>query len=130
MRNEGLVKTLTAGAAIAANRIVKFDGTDAGEVIQSAAATDMHIGVSDLGADEAGDRVDVIVDGIALVVYGGNVTQGQLLTADSDGKAVAAAPAAEASNRTIGIAMVGGVSGDIGSVLLRQGSVSNATDGA
>jgi len=130
MRNEGLVKTLTAGAAIAANRIVKFDGTDALEVIQGAAATDMLIGVSDLGADDAGDRVDVIVDGIALVEYGGNVTQGNLLTSDADGKAIASAPAAEATNRIIGIAMVGGVSGDIGSVLLRQGAHSNATDGA
>lgn len=129
MRNEGLVKTLVAGAAIAAHRIVKFNGTTAHSVIQAAAATDHSIGVSDLGAD-SGDRVDVIMDGIAHVEYGGDVTQGAWLTADSNGKAVAAAPAAEATAQCIGRAMVGGVSGDIGSVRIAPNSLSNATDGA
>jgi hypothetical protein len=125
MRNEGLQKTLIAGGAVAKNRIVKFGSSDTAAV-QAAAATDLLVGVSDnLGAD-AGEPFDVIVDGIALVEYGGNVTRGALLTADSDGKAVAAAPAAAATARVIGVAMVSGVAGDIGSVLVRQGAVSNA----
>lgn len=127
MRNEGLAKTLIAGATVAARRIVKFGSGDTA-VLQSSAAADFHIGVSDLGA-ASGEYCDVIVDGIALVQYGGDVTRGALLTADSDGRAIAAAPAAEATARIIGVAMVSGVSGDIGSVLLRQGAVSNATDG-
>jgi hypothetical protein len=128
MRNEGLAKTLIAGATVAARRIVKFGSGDTA-VIQAAAATDFSIGVSDLGG-ASGEPTDVILDGIALVEYGGDVTRGALLTADADGKAIVAAPAAEATARIIGIAMIGGVSGDIGSVLLRQGAVSNATDGA
>lgn len=126
MRNEGLAKTLVAGAAVAARRIVKFGSSDTA-VVQAAAATDLIIGVSDLGAD-SGEYCDVIVDGIALVEYGGNVTRGQFLTSDANGKAVAAAPAATATNRIIGVAMKSGVSGDIGSVLIEQGSVSNAAN--
>lgn len=128
MRNEGLIKTFTAGAAIAARRIVTFDGTDDGEVIQAAAATGLLIGVSDLSA-ASGERVDVVLSGVAVVEYGGNVTQGALLTADADGKAIAAAPTAELTYRVIGVAMVGGVSGDLGSVLISHSGVSNATDG-
>jgi hypothetical protein len=127
MRNEGLAKTLIAGAAVAARRIVKFGSGDTA-VVQAAAATDLSIGVSDLGAS-SGEYCDVIVDGIALVEYGGEVTRGQLLTADSNGKAIAAAPAATATARAIGVAMVSGVSGDIGSVLIAHSAVTNGTDG-
>lgn len=127
MRNEGLAKTLIAGAAVAARRIVKFGASDTA-AIQSAAATDAHIGVSDLGATASGDPFDVIVDGIALVEYGGNVAAGDLLTADADGKAIAAAPAATASARTIGPAMRTGVAGDIGSVRIAPGSVTNGAN--
>jgi hypothetical protein len=126
MRNEGLAKTLIAGAAVAARRIVKFGSSDTA-VIQASAAADLSIGVSDLGG-ASGEYTDVIVDGIALVEYGGNVTRGQLLTADSDGKAVAAAPAATASARVIGVAMLSGVSGDIGSVLIDRSTVTNGAN--
>lgn len=127
MRNEGLQKTLIAGAAVAKNRIVKFGSSDTA-VIQAAAATDSLIGVSDNLGAASGEPLDVIIDGIALVEYGGNVTRGALLTADADGKAVAAAPAATASARIIGIAMMSGVSGDIGSVRIAPGSVTNGAN--
>lgn len=126
MRNEGLAKTLIAGAAIAAHRIVTFD-SDPDTVVQASAATDSLIGVSDLGADAASERVDVIVDGIALVEYGDTVNAGDLLTTDSDGKAVAAEPASGATARVIGVAMVGGVSGDIGSVRIAPSALTNAS---
>lgn len=129
MRNEGLQKTLIAGAAVAKNRIVKF-GSDDSTAIQASAATDKSIGVSDNLGAASGDTFDVIIDGIALVEYGGNVTRGDMLTADSNGKAVAAAPTATNSVRVIGVAMASGVSGDIGSVRIAPGAVSNATDGA
>lgn len=118
MRNEGLAKTLIAGAAVAARRIVKFNGT-ANTVVQAAAAADKVIGVSDLGADAAGETMDVILTDIALVEYGGTVAAGDLLAADAAGKAVVAAD----GNRTIGVAMVAGVSGDIGSVRIAPGTV-------
>jgi len=115
MRNEGLQKTLIAGAAVAKNRIVKFGSADTA-AIQAAAATDLLIGVSDNLGAASGEPFDVIVDGIALVEYGGSVTRGQKLTADADGKAIAAAPTAGANAQIIGVAMLSGAAGDIGSV--------------
>ena len=122
MRNEGLPQTLLAGGAITKSRIVKFGANDQ-TVVQSDAAGDSHIGVADsLGQPEAGQTIDVIIDGVALVEYGGNVNAGALLTADASGRAIAATAAAGANVRVIGVAMLGGVSGDIGSVRLAPGS--------
>ena len=122
MANPVLTKSFDAEAAIARFRIVKFGSGD-GAVVQAAAATDALMGVADAPGAESGRRADVIVQGVAEVEYGGNVTRGALLTADADGKAVAAAPAAGANCRVIGVAMVSGVSGDIGSVLVSPGSM-------
>jgi hypothetical protein len=81
-------------------------------VLQGAAATDLLIGVSDLGATSVGDRVDVHRSGIVRVEYGATVTRGDLLTADSVGRAIAVTPGAGV--RTIGVAEVSGVVGDYG----------------
>lgn len=122
MSNANLVKNFVAEAAIGKYRIVKF-GTADGQVVQGAAAADLLVGVSTDIAAAINERCDVIVDGQADVEYGGAVTRGALLTSDATGKAVAAAPAAGVNNRIIGIAMVSGVAGDIGSVLVSPGSV-------
>lgn len=111
MHNPGLIKSLLAGAVIAANRIVKF-GADDAHVVQAAAATDASIGVSPLGAEEIGQVCDFATEGLCTVEYGGTVTRGDMLTADANGMAVVAA----AGNRAIGVAMVSGVAGDLGSV--------------
>lgn len=120
-------KTLTfdAGAAITKRRIVKPGAADLA-VVQGAAATDFLIGVSTDVDSDSGDHVDVILSGVAEVEYGGNVTRGALLTSDADGKAVVAAPAAGANNRVIGIAVISGVSGDIGSVLISPHQIQGA----
>lgn len=62
----------------------------------------------------------MVFSGIAEVEYGGNVTRGDLLTSDANGKAIATTTA---GNRIIGIAMASGVSGDIGLALINPGSV-------
>lgn len=122
IRHEGLARTYKATAVVNPHRIVKLASENT--ALQAAAATDLLIGVSDsLGADAIGDAFDVILDGVASVVYGGNVSVGQLLTADASGKAVAAAPTAGANARVIGVAMIAGVADDIGSVLISQCSV-------
>ncbi|MBF8271561.1 MAG: DUF2190 protein [Magnetococcales bacterium] len=115
--NPILTKAFTAGATVNPWRVVKFDSAD-GTVIQAAAATDALLGVANNLGAAAGNRVDVCLSGIAEVEFGGAVTRGALLTSDANGKAVAAAPAAGANNRAIGVAMVSGVSGDIGTVLI------------
>lgn len=122
MRNQGLIKTFNSGAAIVRSRIVQF-GADERTVIQSSAATSSHIGVADdVATPGAGEPVDVVLSGVATVEYGGNVTVGALLTANATGQAIAATAAAGSNVRVIGIAMVGGVSGDLGAVMLSPGS--------
>lgn len=120
IRNEGLTKAFTAGAAISARRLVKFGSGD-DLVIMSAAAGDSIIGVSSLSS-ASGERVDVILTDIPLVEYGGTITRGQLVISDSTGRAIAATAAAGTNVRTAGLAMVSGVVGDIGAVLLSPGS--------
>ncbi|HVT36064.1 MAG TPA: ubiquitin-activating E1 FCCH domain-containing protein [Nevskiaceae bacterium] len=90
--NRLLTLALNAGAAIAAYRICKF-GADDTTVIQSAASTDAHIGVStDVPAGGAGDPIDLVRIGLSPVEYGGSVTRGDLLTSDANGKAVTVTP--------------------------------------
>lgn len=113
MANEVLTKAFLAGAAINARRIVKFDTTD-GTVIQAAAAADLSVGVCGEVGPASGERCDVVLQGIADVDFGGTVARGAMVTADANGKAVAAA----STNRTIGIALVSAVSGDIAPVLI------------
>ena len=114
------LKQYIAETAIGSNLICKPGSTD-DYMVQAAAATDYLMGVSDNIAGAAAGRVDIIKEGIADVIYGGNVTRGNPLTSDANGKAVVAAPAAGSNVRIIGFAEVSGVSGDLGSVLISPG---------
>ena len=98
MRNQGLQKSYTAEAAVAAYRIVK------------------------LGAAVANDRIDIVRSGISEVEYGGTIAAGDLLTADASGRAIVATAGAGTNVRVIGVAEVAGVLGDIGSLLIDPGS--------
>lgn len=109
------VKAFTAGATIAPYTIVKFSAS--GTVIPAAASTDSIIGVSrGLLTANVGDRVDVILDGIADVVCGGTVTRGGKVMSDASGNALDLT----STNRQLGIALESGVSGDRIPVLLKQ----------
>lgn len=117
MNNPMLTKNFTADGDVTPYRVVKFS-TDDDLIADVADVTDLGVGVADyLGAGD-GERLDVILVGVAPVEYGGNVTRGQRLTWDATGKAVAAAGA---NVRCLGIAMESGVTGDIGSCLLIPG---------
>lgn len=90
MRNEMFVKNFAAAGAIAAYRAVKFGSSDS-IAAQATARNSAIFGVSDsLGADAAGDPVDVIMGGVATIEYGGTITRGDQLTSDANGKAIAA----------------------------------------
>lgn len=117
--NVGLVKTFIAMSVIAEYRIVQFGALDR-EVTQASAATQKFAGVIGLpkGASAVeGDAVDVIKSGVAEVIYGGNVTVGDVLTADAQGRAVVAVD----GNSVIGIAQISGVLGDLGAVQIQFG---------
>jgi hypothetical protein len=118
MSNKTLTKNYIAGAAIPANTFVKWDSVD-GQVIKATAATDFIIGATgELGADAAGDRVDIVISGIAEIKAGGTITRGAKVTADSNGDAVATSAAAGSNQRVAGIAFASAVDNDIFQVLL------------
>jgi hypothetical protein len=122
MSNINMVRNFksTAGA-IAAFTIVKPGASD-GLVIPAAASTDKLLGVTTDIAAATGDRCDVIIGGIADVLYGGTVAAGDLLTADSSGRAITATGTAGTNYRLIGFALIAGVVGDIGQCAIKQSS--------
>lgn len=121
MANPDLIKNFKAEAAITKYTIVKMGSAD-GQVLQAAAVGDKIVGVTtDIDA-AINERCDVIFGGEAEVVFGGAVTRGDLLTTDANGRAVTAAPAAGTNNRIVGIALVSGVLGDVGRILVQPGS--------
>lgn len=119
MRNELYIKNFNAAGAVEPFRLVKFGATDT-EAAQATDGSAALIGVTDsLGADAAGDPMDVVLGGAAEVEYGGTVARGERLTGDADGRAVAAG----ANTHVIGIAMMSGEAGDHGAVLIDRSHI-------
>ena len=117
MANPETIKNYIADGAVGQYLIVK-PGTNPNDVKVAAAGTDKVIGVSTFVAADDNSPCDVIHDGIADVICGGNVAFGDLLTSDANGKAVVAV----ATNRTIGTALSAGAAGDIIPVLIDLGN--------
>lgn len=121
MQTNLLARAFRAGAPVQQFRVVKLN--ESGNVVQSGAATDPHIGVciQPSGA-AAGDVCDVQMVGIVDAVAGGTIVPGALVTADADGRVVTATATAGTNVRIIGIALKGAASGDIFPVFLTPGS--------
>lgn len=66
----------------------------------------------------ANDVTDVVCGGYATVEYGGAVTRGAPLTADSQGRAIVATTAGQ---RLVGFAVLAGAVGDLGTVHVQLG---------
>ncbi len=106
----GFYRSYIALAAILAYRIVNF-GADDGTVAPAVDGSKFLVGTTQIvGADDAGDQVDICRDGLPEVQYGGVVAKGDPLTSDADGKAIKAVE----GNYIIGYAEVDGVEDDIG----------------
>jgi len=83
-----------------------------GEIVLAAAATDVLIGVL-MNKPNAGENADVQLinsQGTCKVILGGSVSAGNMLTADSAGKAVATT---STGNYILGMALEDGDSGDV-----------------
>ena len=107
MARDLIIQSYTAGGVIAPYRMVKF-GTEDGQVVQAAANSDLIIGVSTrLGADAAGDQVEVVRLGPAQVDCGGSIPRGSLVTSDANGKAAVAG----VNNRVGGVIETTGAAG-------------------
>jgi len=117
-RTPTLVKNFGASGSISPYRIISLT-TGAGSsddlVTVATAATNALFGVTNELSVTTGERVDVVLGGIAPVEYGGTITRGEWLTSDNQGRAIAATADAQ---QLIGRATLSGVSGDIGAVLI------------
>lgn len=128
--NPILTTTYTAAGTIDQYTIVKFDASD-NTVVEAAAATDSLVGVAYIpgvsGTQKvSGDRLEVVISGVAEVKAGGTITRGALVTSDASGQAVAAAPSAGVNNQVIGLALVSALSGDVFPVLLAPQQIQGA----
>ena len=125
MANPDTIKAYNAAVDISPYLIVKFGANDYDATL-AAASTDSLVGVSGgnggVGA-KAGQRIDVIHEGIAYVKLGGTVTRGDFITSDASGQGISAAPAAGVNAQVIGKAIVSGVLGDVIPVLLQIGRI-------
>jgi hypothetical protein len=120
--NPVLYKAFVASGAINPYRIVRLTSADLVE--QAAAVGNTLIGVNSDLAIVSGERVEVMLMGIAWVEAGAAIAVGLPVTTDSVGRAVAAAPAAGVNNRIIGFALEAAVAaGDQIRVLLSPGQV-------
>lgn len=115
MANPVLTKAFVAGNTIAGNRIVFQPANDDG-VTAAGNSSDLSIGITESIDVVTGERVDVILVGIADLKLGGSVARGQLVTSGAAGVGVAAITAG--TDRVIGVALASGVSGDIIPVLV------------
>ena len=120
-----LIKNYFAASTIAAFRMVQFSpdaNADDGTVVQASGSDAYLLGVTELPV-WAGERVDVTRSGLRSFEFGGTVAPGQPVTADADGRAIAAAPEAGKNACIIGYAEVHAVEGDIALVLIAPGVI-------
>ena len=97
--------------------IVKINGAT---VLVAAAITDTLLGVLQNKPTQTGEAPTIMVQGISKVSYADNITAGDLIGTDSSGEAIKIAEGAGTIDGVLGIALVTGVNGDVGTVLLRQ----------
>lgn len=120
-----LTKEYPCAAGVAANRLVNWGAAD-GLVALAVDGTKPFVGVTSELATDAGDYASVFMNGnIAEVTFGGNVTRGDPLTADAQGRAILAAPAIHSTVYIVGYAECSGVAGDIGTVIVSPQTLTN-----
>ncbi len=109
-----------AAAAIAKGKVVK-KGADDQHVAVCSAGTDKSVGILQNDVTTAEDVCEVAVPGGgAKALAGGTITQGDLLTADSNGALVATT---SANDQVIAVAEEDAVANDIFSVFVQRSNV-------
>ncbi|CAI0907954.1 capsid cement protein [Serratia ficaria] len=106
-------------------RQLVIHGTVDDEITPAVDGSKLIIGVTSAIGNDIGEAADVIRSGLAIVRYGADVTVGQPLTADAEGRAIPAA----AGNFYIGFAEYAGAEDDNGSVWIAPGQMAAAAAG-
>lgn len=111
--------SLVAGADLSAKQYHIVKPNSSGQAVAANATDVTQIGILQ-DKPTSGVAGNVAVGGVSKVAYGGTIAAGGAFTSDANGKAVATAT----GKQIIGFALVGGVSGDIGSVLIAPRGLS------
>lgn len=126
MHNPTLIKTLIADGDISGDRLIVLKGD--GYVSQADDTAQHILGATDRLGARPGDRIDVILQGIAEVQAGETITAPAVVTANAQGQAVVAA----SGNASAGLAITSASAGEVVSVLLGYytpaAAQSNAVD--
>jgi len=120
--NELFSKAFTAEGTINPYRIVKV-GAAAGGVLEATAVTEALIGVTGNQTVLIGERVDVVMLGIAKVRIDVTPAIGSFITATTGGKGAVAAPASGVNNNVIGRILKTAADEDICDVFLSPGMI-------
>ena len=104
--------TLVAGADLSDKRYHAIAVNSNGEGVL-ATATTAGIGLLQNGV-KSGQPATVLTDGAGYCIFGATVAAGQEVQADANGKIVPLA-----SGKKIGVCLVGGESGSIGTIILK-----------
>ena len=111
--NRKTTLSLPTSADMSANQFKIVKLTSTGTALAN--ATDLNqIGVQQDKPAAAGLPSCVAISDVSKVKYGGAVTAGDRLTSDASGLAIVATT----GKQVVGIALVSGVSGDIGSMVI------------
>lgn len=119
----GIEKTVKCTAAIATQFLIAKPGADDDTFSQATASTEELIGVFQHTTGAAADSVRLMLTGVTNVKAGGTINRGAWITADANGKGVAAAPGAGVNAAVIGKAMGSAVAEDIFPVFLAPGRI-------
>lgn len=108
--------TGTPAATLTRYRFVNFDSN--GDVAQVATSGGNAVGVA-YEPNAVGQPAQIVASGFAFIELGATVAAGSAVMSDTSGRAIALADATDpAINYKLGTLAVGGVLGDIGTVLL------------
>jgi len=115
--NEEQLFSIKAGADLSSlqHYIVKLGSTE-DTIEKSTAASDAILGVLQ-NKPTSGQMASVAVGGITKVIAGGSVSAGNLVTADSNGKAIATT---SGGDHVLGMALQAASTGDIFAIEIRK----------
>lgn len=124
MNIPGLITCHKAEVVLASRRLVTH-GSVPDEITLAVDGSKLIIGVTTIVAAAAGEPADVVRSQLTPVTYGGDVSAGDPLTADAEGRAVPAT----AGQFYLGFAEYDGAEGDTGSVWIAPGQLPAAAGG-
>ncbi|MEW5970227.1 MAG: hypothetical protein AB1706_10195 [Pseudomonadota bacterium] len=113
-----------ADSAITAGNVIKIGDSDT-DCDKATTSTDFLLGIA-LNSCATGEVCYFRGGGVAEAIAGASVTRGNLLTSNTASKAIAAAPAAGANARVVGVALESASANGLFDVLVSPGSVQGA----